>query len=159
MTWRSSGLGLLVFVSSVRRSIVIDPAVSGLRRELGPSSWVVLEEMLLCSTGDADDCTAAVSVRALGASLGLAKDTVARGIRRLHAAGIVTAVSSRTPAGTFAAGAYRIAIPRGIAIEQTHITARVEVEMHTTVAPTPAVPPRGRVARLDPAQLSFAAWD
>ena len=156
---RSRRLGLLVRVSPTRRSIVIEPTVSGLRRELGPTTWVVLEEMLLCSTGDAACCTTAVSIRNLGASLGLAKDTVARAIRRLQAAGIVTAVPSRTPAGTFAAGAYRIAIPRAIAVEQTHTSEPVDVETHTSVPRTPGAPPRGRVARLDPAQLSFAAWD
>ena len=148
-----------MFVSPVRRSIVIGPAVSGLRRELGPTAWVVLEEMLLCSTGGVDDCTAAVSVRALGASLGLAKDTVARALRRLQAAGIVTPVPARTPAGTFDAGAYSITVPHAVSFLQTHIAAPVAVATHTSVTHTPAVPPRGRVARLDPAQLSFAAWD
>jgi len=128
---RSSRLGLLVSVSPTRRSIIVGPDVSGLRRELGPSSWVVLEEMLLSSTGDADDCTAAVSIRTLGASLGLAKDTVARAIRRLQAAGIVTAVPARTPAGTFETGSYRIAIPHVIAFELTHTSEPVDGSTHT----------------------------
>ncbi len=148
-----------MFVSPARRSIVIEPAVSGLRRELGPTAWVVLEEMLLCSTGDAACCTTEVSIRNLGASLGLAKDTVARAIRRLQAAGIVTAVPSRTPAGTFAAGAYRITIPHGIAFELTHTSEPADVATHTSVTHTSVAPPRGRVVRLDPAQLSLAAWD
>jgi len=132
--------------------IVIEPAVSGLRRELGPTAWVVLEEMLLCSTGDADWCTATVTIRGLGASLGLAKDTIARALRRLHAAGIVTAMPARTPAGTFAAGAYRMTIPQVFAFEQTHTTEPVDVETHTCVTHTPVSRPRGRVAQLDPAQ-------
>ncbi len=156
---RSRRLGLLVSVSPAGRSIVVGAAVSGLWREVGPTAWVVLEEMLLCSTGGVDDCTAAVSVRALGASLGLAKDTVARALRRLQAAGIVTPVPARTPAGTFDAGAYSITVPHAVSFVQTHTSEPVDVSIHTCVTHTSVVPPRGRVARRDPAQLSFAVWD
>ncbi len=67
--WRSSRLGLLVSASPARRSLIVEQDTRALRCELGTTSWVVLEEMLLCSTGDVDDCRAAVSIRKLGASV------------------------------------------------------------------------------------------
>ena len=130
-----------------------------MRRYLGPTSWVVLEEMLARSTDVGECCTATVSIRTLGASLGLAKDTVARAIRRLQAASIVTAVPARTSAGTFDTGSYSITVRCAVSFEQTHAVKPVDVVTHTSVTRTPVVPPRGRVARLDPAQLSLAAWD
>jgi len=130
-----------------------------MRRKLGPTSWVVLEELLARSTGASACCTATVSIRTVGVSLGLAKDTVARAIRRLQAAGIVMAVPARTPTGTFDAGSYRITVPSAVRFEPTHITEPVDVSTHTSVTHTSVAPPRGRVARRDPAQLSFAAWD
>jgi DNA-binding transcriptional ArsR family regulator len=123
------------------RSLVVGAASSDLRRELGPTSWMVLEEMLLRSTGAAHECIARVSVRALGTSLGLAKDTTARAIRRLRDAGLVIAAQQRTAVGVFDTGSYRIAIPEQIIL--------------VTSAPT-APHPNRRVARTDLSQLSFA---
>ena len=116
------------------RSVVVGAAAGELRRALGPTSWMVLEELLLCSTGPADACVAQVSVRALAASLGLAKDTVGRAIRRLRYAGLVTVAQQRTDAGIFDTGTYLIAVPDCITVN----------------APTPtAWPPRARVERRD----------
>ena len=116
------------------RFVVVGAAAGELRRALGPTSWMVLEELLLCSTGPADACVAQVSVRALAASLGLAKDTVGRAIRRLRSAGLVTVVQQRTDAGIFDTGTYLIAVPDCITVN----------------APTPtAWPPRARVERRD----------
>ncbi len=77
------------------RSVVVGAASSELRRALGPTSWVVLEELLLRSHGTNDECVACVSVRSLAASLGLATDTAARAIRRLRDAGLVTVRQAR----------------------------------------------------------------
>ena len=123
------------------RSIVVGAASSELRRALGPTSWVVLEELLLRSHGTTGDCVACVSVRSLAASLGLAKDTAARAIRRLRDAGLVTVAQQRTEAGIFDTGSYVIAIPNGV----------------TVTAPAPAAPqPRARVGRRESSQLSLA---
>ena len=123
------------------RSVVVGAAASELRRTLGPTSWMVLEELLMRSTGPADACVARVSVRTLAASLGLAKDTVGRAIRRLRDAGLVTVVQQRTVAGIFDTGTYLIAVPDCIALN----------------APTPAAPqPRARVDRRHFSQLSLA---
>jgi DNA-binding transcriptional ArsR family regulator len=128
-------------VESALPSVVVGGAASELRRALGPTSWMVLEEMLLHSTGPADGCVARVSVRALAASLGLAKDTVGRAIRRLRDAGLVTVAQQRTDAGIFDSGTYLIAVPDCITVN----------------APTPtARPPRARVDHRHFSQLSLA---
>ena len=122
-------------------SVVVGGAASELRRALGPTSWMVLEELLLCSTGPANGCVASVSVRALAASLGLAKDTVGRSIRRLRDTGLVTVTQQRTVAGIFDTGTYIIAVPDCIALN----------------APShPSPRPRARVERPEFSQLSLA---
>ena len=64
-----------------------------------------------------------MSVRSLAASLGLAKDTVARALGRLRRAGLVAATQTRTRAGMFATGSYRLTVPDAITVTVTH-TAR-----------------------------------
>jgi DNA-binding transcriptional ArsR family regulator len=93
------------------RSLVIGASASGFRRALGATSWIVLEELMLRSTGDGDGCVASVSVRTLVASLGLAKGTVAAAIGRLRDAGLVTALQDRDEAGQFTVGAYHLSVP------------------------------------------------
>ena len=123
------------------RSIVVAFDASELRRDLGPTSWMVLEELLLRSTGPADACVACVSVRALAASLGLAKDTAGRAIRRLRENGLIRVAQRRTDAGIFGTGIYLITVPECI----------------TLTAPTPAASqPRPRSIRRDSSQLSLA---
>jgi hypothetical protein len=90
-----------------------------LRRRLGPTAWVVFEELLLASTGPATACCASVSVRSLAASSGLAKDTVARALVRLRAAGLVAVTQSRSTGGVFAASNYELRIPPGIVLDDS----------------------------------------
>jgi DNA-binding transcriptional MocR family regulator len=82
-----------------------------MRRALGPTAWIVLEELVLHSTGVGDDHVASVSVRSLAASLGLAKGTVANAMGRLRDAGLVTALQDRDRAGQFTVGTYRVSVP------------------------------------------------
>jgi DNA-binding transcriptional ArsR family regulator len=128
-------------VESALPSVVVGGAASELRRALDPTSWMVLEELLLCSTGPAGGCVARVSVRALAASLGLSKDTVGRAIRRLRDAGLVTVAQQRTDAGIFDTGTYVIAVPDCIAVHASTQTSK---------------PPRARVDRRQFSQLSLA---
>ena len=122
------------------RSVVVGAAASELRRALGPTSWMVMEELLMRSTGPADACIASVSVRGLAASLGLAKDTVGRATGRLRDAGLVDVAQQRTVAGVFDTGTYLIAVPDCIALN----------------APTQSSPrPRARVDRRHFSQLSL----
>ena len=126
---------------AMARSVAIDAASNRVRRTLGPTSWMVLEELLLRSSGASNECVARVSVRALAASLGLAKDTAARAIRRLRSARLVTAAQERTNAGIFDIAAYRITVPDGI-----------ELAASVLAAPEPCA----RIGRGDSSQLSFA---
>jgi DNA-binding transcriptional MocR family regulator len=84
-----------------------------LRAHVGTTAWSVLEEMMQRSTGDDDHVVAQVSIRSLASSLGLAKDTVARAVRRLSDLGVVAAVQARSDSGVFDAGSYRLAVPAG----------------------------------------------
>lgn len=97
----------------IRRTIVLGPAAHELRRHVGPTTWVVLEEMLQSSTGDGDgdDVVAQVSIRALTSSLGLAKDTVTRAVGRLRDLGVIEAAQARSRSGVFDAGSYRLVVP------------------------------------------------
>lgn len=96
---------------STRRRVVLGPAAHVLRRRVGATAWMVLEEMLEQSDFDADGPMAAVSVRSLAASLGVAKDTVHRATTRLRDLGVIEPHQDRTSAGGFAAGGYRLNIP------------------------------------------------
>lgn len=94
-----------------RQTIVIGPAAHELRRYVGVTSWVVLEEMMQTATGPADRLVAEVSIRSLAASLGLAKDTVTRAVRRLRDVGVIEVEQRRSERGVFQAGVYRLAVP------------------------------------------------
>lgn len=99
------------------RRVVVTGEVSELRRRLGPTAWVVFEELLLASTGPTTGCSASVSVRSMAASSGLAKDTVARALIRLRAAGLVAVTQSRSTGGVFGASNYELKIPSGIILD------------------------------------------
>ena len=94
-----------------RRSIVVGPKAHELRRYVGSASWAVLEEMMQVATGPSDRLVAQVSVRSLAASLGAAKDTVARAVRRVRDLGVIEADQQRADTGVFQPGVYRLAVP------------------------------------------------
>jgi len=99
------------------RVFVIDAASIEVRRRVGPTAWAVFEELALSSDGPLDACIASVSVRSLATRLGMSKDTVARALLRLRAAGLVSAQQARNGAGTFAVGSYRLHLPTSVAFE------------------------------------------
>jgi len=100
---------------STDRRVVLTAGAFELRRRLGPTAWVVFEELLLASTGT-ETCAASVSVRSLAGRLGLSKDTIARALARLRAAGLITACQSRSSSGVFATGSYLLTVPSSITI-------------------------------------------
>lgn len=123
------------------RSVLVGPASNETRRALGPTSWVVLEELLLQSADTKGEYVARASVRSLAESLGLAKDTVARAVCRLRDSGLVTVAQQRTNTGIFATSTYFIVLPDGISVSVPAI-----------VAPQSCA----RVGRRDSSQLSLA---
>ena len=72
---------------------------------------MVLEEMMERSKGNGENVVAQVSIRSLASSLGFAKDTVARAVRRLSDLGVIEAVQARASSGVFEPGSYRLAVP------------------------------------------------
>ena len=94
-----------------RRTVVVRPAAGHLRRVLGATSWVLLEELLARSIGDAELSVTTASIRGLAESLGVAKDTVGRAVTVLRAFGLLTVVQDRTVAGVFGSTMYRITVP------------------------------------------------
>ena len=94
-----------------RRTIVLGPQAHELRSYVGSTAWVVLEEMMQRSTGDGEQVVAQVSIRSLASSLGLAKDTVTRAVRRLRDLGVIQAEQRRADSGVFQTGFYRLDVP------------------------------------------------
>lgn len=123
---------------SVERRIVLAADSAEWRRQLGPTAWVVFEELILASTGTGEGCVASVSIRTLADRLGLAKDTIARALGRLRRAGLVTARQSRTDAGVFATGCYVLDVPASITFCD-----------HTPTAPTTPRPSTRRSRQHD----------
>jgi DNA-binding transcriptional MocR family regulator len=80
---------------------------------------MVLEELMLRSTIVGERCVARVSIRSLAGALGMAKDTAARALRRLRAAGVVTGVQQRTAAGVFDTGIYLITVSPEVLVVKT----------------------------------------
>ena len=94
---------------------MIDPAANVARRQLGPTAWLVLEELILSTTDQAARPVAAASVRAIAVRTGLATGTVARALARLRRDGFATPHQLRR-SGTFAAGGYELRLPDGVAL-------------------------------------------
>ncbi len=94
-----------------RRTIVLGPRAHDLRAYVGSTAWTVLEEMMQRSTDDGDHVVAQVSIRSLASSLGLAKDTVNRAVRRLRDLGVIQGEQHRSDSGVFQTGSYRLDVP------------------------------------------------
>ena len=149
--------------------LVIGAGATGVRRALGPTSWVVLEELLLASEPAGDGLTltrsCALSVRELARRLGLDKDTVARAVQRLVDAGHVARAQTQTAAGAFARTTYRIDLPVGLHILDGCLTpdlpaatappAPLTSPTDTTTSPTATRPDRSTSPTTSSSQLSF----
>lgn len=124
----------------------VDPTSSLLRRQLGPAPWFVLEELVLVGAAEG----AETNVRSLAAGLSLNKDTVARALSRLRAAGLVVAEPQGSRAGRFATGRYRVAPVPGLQV----LDERTECP-----SPRPSRRPAPPQSPRDSAQLSLLADD
>ena len=119
------------------RTLLIGSSSIALRRTLGPTAWMVLEEMALRSTVVGERRVARVSIRTLAGSLGIAKDTAARAVRRLRAAGVVTGMQQRTAAGVFDTGVYIITVPSEVLTVKTTTAKPRRAAMRTRESQLP----------------------
>lgn len=91
--------------------LLIGDSASELRRRLGPLAWAALEVLVAASRDEADDVTAAATVREVAAQLGVAKNTAHRAMRTLRSAGLATPTQRRDTDGRYCDGGYRLTVP------------------------------------------------
>ena len=77
------------------RTLTLGPAAPSMRRAVGSIAWCVLEHLAETAEDRGGDTVSYESVRGAAGALGLAKDTVARALRRLADADLVTYVPGR----------------------------------------------------------------
>jgi hypothetical protein len=100
-----------------------------MRRAVGPIAWVVLEHVAGNAEGYAGETVSYETVRRVADALDLAKDTVARSLRRLADAGLLVYVPTRSGDGRFASSYYRLTFPPDLFLD---LPAAIRV---TEVAP------------------------
>jgi hypothetical protein len=83
------------------------------RRELGALAWAVLEELAICAHLDGQGWVAPTGVRDVAVAIGVTKDTAARAVAALGAAGLLTRQRVQGPDGRQRSG-YRLNLPEGI---------------------------------------------
>ena len=130
-----------------RPPLTLGGAAPDVRRATGPTAWAVLECLAASCVELAGETVSYESVRGIADSLDLAKDTVARALRRLSAQRLVTYVASREHDGRFGSSHYRLTLPPDLFAESIHKS-------------TPAPPKRNshsrrQSARPRPSQLSL----
>jgi len=113
--------------------LIVGESAAVVRRRLGATSWVALEEMMSRDTMTRTDAPVVASVRDVADALGVSKNAAHRAIRRLIDAGLVTPVQSRSTDGRFLAGAYRLTVPDDVLHLDTHrvTTARTTHQRST----------------------------
>jgi hypothetical protein len=95
--------------------IILDPESRAWRRRLGPLPWAVLEELAQQAQPGQQGWVAPVGVRAIGAALGVTKDTAARAITTLARNRIVTRLYINGP-DQRPRSAYRLHLPEGVVL-------------------------------------------
>lgn len=139
-----------------RRAIVLGPRAHELRAYVGSTAWAVLEEMMQCSIGDGVHVVAQVSIRSIASSLGLAKDTVNRAVRRLRDLGVIHAEQPRSDSGVFQTGSYRLDVPSVCLTVDTSTTTNQRRPVPTTHRRTTNTPnTTDTAATADTEQLSL----
>ncbi len=134
-----------------RRAVVIGPESTDVIRAVGPLTWVVLIHLYGSPTASTRSVTA--STRTLATELGLSKDTCARALRTLRAAGLIEVDATRTEYGRFGTIRYRLLAPPKLIRTQTNQAHDVE----------PVQPPAPSKPRPQPTgsseQLTLLAFD
>jgi hypothetical protein len=97
------------------------------RRRLGWLQWAVLEDVALSACPDSDRWTAPVGVRAVAQNLGMTKDTAARALSALQAAGLMTRVNVRLPDGKTRSG-YQLSLPDGVTLSTASPARSIETK-------------------------------
>jgi hypothetical protein len=87
------------------------------RRRLGALAWAALEHLALAAQPDEMGWAAPVGVRDVATGLGVTKDTAARAVAALGAAGLVAFAQVETTEGQRRTG-YRLTLPEGIRLKQ-----------------------------------------
>ena len=93
--------------------LIVKARSSVWRRQLGPPAWAALEDLALAAHHTEHGWVAPVGVRDIASRVGVTKDTAARAVAVLGAAGLV--VLQRVPArdGQWRSG-YRLQLPDGL---------------------------------------------
>lgn len=118
----------------------VTAASRGWRRRLGPLAWTVLEELALASHLTDRGWVAPIGVRDVAAGIGVTKDTAARAVAALSAAGLVILDRVEGLDGRSRSG-YRLRPPGGL-------TLRTCPHDGDTITPTACAPrPDGHDSR------------
>ena len=131
--------------------LVLGTESSGLRRTLGPMSWVALEALAARSREIDGRLVADVSVRSLAGELGVAKDTAARALGVLRDAGLIVAAQARGVRGRFAGGCYVVMLPADTLAAQNASRSREPRKWSAPTSFATAAP------RLRPSHIANAA--
>lgn len=95
------------------REVVVSEDARPVRSKVGPVAWVILEELVGCGEDRPRSVHVATTVRRLAEAVGLSKDTVASGLRRLMREGLVTREDQRDrSSGCFGRSLYKVDLSR-----------------------------------------------
>lgn len=109
--------------------LIVGDGARTIRREVGMTSWAVLEELATIDSGGTTNHVTA-SVRGIADALGISKNAAHRAIRRLADANLVTPVQTRSTDGRFLAGTYRLTVPTDalhLATDEPNPNARASI--------------------------------
>lgn len=127
-----------------RATLTLGPASAGVRRAVGPIAWAVLESLAASAVEATDEVVSHESVRGIAGCLGMAKDTVARALRRLAAEQLITHVERRADDGRFGTSHYRLDLPGDLFLSLSTIERQP-----TAPARSPRRRPTGQLSIFD----------
>ena len=114
-------------------ALVLHADSGGWRRRVGPLAWAALEHVALAAHPDQRGWAAVIGVRDIAAGIGVTKDTAARAVSLLRAAGLVTFEQLDQAGGPRRSG-YRLHLPGGI-------------QLRSCIPPHDSLPPEERPVR------------